>query len=153
MNFSEDIIQLLKDKFNKTPEDLSRMSLEELKAFRIEAEDLRHEYSLLELSQKLLGNGLYGCCANQYFYFFNAALAGDITGECRHLTKTMWHNLEEFFHETIWTRKDLWEKFEFALDENMHDWMREQPISVYSDTDSIIGKSLLLIKILKIKLI
>ena len=129
MKFSEDIIQLLKDKFNKTPEDLPQMSLEELKAFRIEVEDLRHEYSLLELSQKLLGNGLYGCCANRFFYFYNMALAGDITGECRNLTKTMWHNLEVFFHETLWERKDLWQRFNFELDELKHEWYKTTPIT------------------------
>ena len=58
----------------------------------------------------------------------------------------MWHNLEEFFHETIWERKDLWEQFDFELDESKHDWYRTQPISVYSDTDSIEGNSLLLTK-------
>ena len=73
--------------------------------------------------------------------FFNVNLAGDITGECRHLTKTMWNNMEEFFHETIWNRKDLWERFDFALDESKHDWCREQTISCYSDTDSLASNS------------
>ena len=136
MQFDEDIIQLLKYKFNKTPEDLPQMSLEELKAFRTEVEDLRHEYSLLELSQKLLGNGLYGCCANRFFYFYNMNLAGDITGECRVLTKTMNEKLIHWFHEDIWERKDLWEKFDFELDESKHDWYRKQDVWIYSDTDS-----------------
>ena len=48
----------------------------------------------------------------------------------------MWHNLETFFHETLWERKDIQEQFGFELDETKHDWYREQPISVYSDTDS-----------------
>jgi len=137
MEFSEDIIQLLKEKFNKTKEDIQQMSIDELKNFRVEVEDLRHEYSLLELAHKVLMNGLYGACANQFFYFFNASLAADITGECRNLTKTMWHNLEEWLHEGIWTRKDLWKEFEFELDESKHDWYRKTPVSVYSDTDSV----------------
>ena len=137
MTFHKDIEELLLTKYNKTHEDLKNMSLEELKAFRTEIEDLKHEYSLLELAHKVLGNGLYGASASPYFYFFNTNLAADITGECRELTKTMWHKLEEFFHETLWERKDLWEKFDFELDENMHDWYREQPISIYSDTDSV----------------
>lgn len=145
-SLSQDIVDLLKEKFNKTYDDLVVMSIEELKAFRVEVEDLRHEFTLLELGMKLLGNGLYGCCANRFFYFYNMALAGDITGECRNLTKTMWHNLEHFFHETLWERKDLWEKFNFKLDESKHDWYRTQPTSVYSDTDSIFSKGLLLIK-------
>lgn len=137
MKFSEDIVQLLKDKFNKIPEELSNMTLEELKAFRTEVEDLRHEYSLLELAMKTLGNAAYGASANRFFYFYNINLAADITGECRNLTKTMWNNLENFFHETLWERKDLWEKFNFELDESKHDWYRTQPVSVYSDTDSV----------------
>jgi len=136
-SLSQDIVDLLKEKFNKTYDDLVAMSDEDLKAFRVEVEDLRHEFTLLELGMKLLGNGLYGCCANRFFYFYNMALAGDITGECRNLTKTMWHNLEYFFHETLWQRKDLWQKFNFELDESKHDWYRTQPTSVYSDTDSV----------------
>ena len=146
MTFHKDIEELLLTKYNKTHEDLKNMSLEELKAFRTEIEDLKHEYSLLELAHKVLGNGLYGASASPYFYFFNTNLAADITGECRELTKTMWHKLEEFFHETLWERKDLWKKFDFELDENMHDWYREQPISIYSDTDSIAENSLIIVK-------
>jgi DNA polymerase elongation subunit (family B) len=137
IEFHQDIVDLMKEKFNKTHDDLYAMENEELKKFRVEVEDLRHEYSLLELAHKVLMNGLYGACANQYFFFFNASLAADITGECRHLTKTMWHNLEEWFHEGIWTRKDLWQEFGFELDESKHDWYRKTPVSVYSDTDSV----------------
>ena len=146
MKLSEDIIQLLQDKFNKKPEDLQNMSKKELELLKSEVEDLRHEYSLLELAHKVLMNGLYGACANNFFYFFNTNLAADITGECRELTKTMWKDLENFFHETIWERKDLWKEFDFELDESMHDWYRTTPVSVYSDTDSIKENSFLLIK-------
>ena len=71
MKLSEDIIQLLQDKFNKKPEDLQNMSKKELELLKSEVEDLRHEYSLLELAHKVLMNGLYGACANNFFYFFN----------------------------------------------------------------------------------
>ena len=137
IDFHQDIVDLIKEKFNKVQNDLYNMTEEELKKFKVECEDLRHEYSLLELAHKVLMNGLYGACANQYFYFFNAALAADITGECRQLTKNMWHNLEEWFHEGIWERKDLWEKFDFKLDESKHDWFRTKTVSCYSDTDSV----------------
>lgn len=143
MQFSEDIIKLMQEHF--PDKDIYKMSLEELKAFKEEVTMLRQEYSLLELGTKTLANAAYGASANAYFYFFNVSLAADITGECRNLTKTMWHNLEEFFHETLWERKDLWEQFDFELDESKHDWYRQQTISIYSDTDSIDGKSLLLL--------
>ena len=138
--FSQDIIDLLQEKFVylKNPmEDIAKMSEQELIPFRTEIDDLRHEYSLLELGCKVLMNGLYGACANQWFPFFNPNLAADITGECRNLTKTMWHNLEEFFHNTIWERKDLWKQFDFELDESKHKWLISKPISIYSDTDSV----------------
>lgn len=141
MKYSQDIIDLLKEKFSFLGDDpqeyIRNMSLQELELFRTEVEDLRHEYALLEVGHKVLMNGLYGACANAFFYFFNPNLAADITGECRELTKTMWKDLEHFFHEIIWERKDLWKEFDFELDESKHDWYRTTPVSVYSDTDSV----------------
>ena len=144
MTFSPDIVELLEHHFENG--DIYNMSIQELKAMQTEATELRQEYSLLELACKTLGNAAYGASASPFFYFFNASLAADITGECRNLTKTMWGKLEEFFHETIWERKDLWEKFNFALEESKHDWYRKQPVSIYSDTDSIAENSVLLIR-------
>ena len=135
MEFSEDIKNLLAERF--PGKDIYSMSKEELMKFREDVEDLRHEYSLLELGNKTLGNAAYGSCGNEHFYFYRPTLAADITGECRNLTKTMWNDLEHFFHETLWERKDIQEKFGFELNENMHDWYRSQPISIYSDTDSV----------------
>ena len=144
MQFSKDIQEILKTKFNNI--DIYSLSKQELELLKTQVEDLRHEYSLLELAQKTLGNAAYGACASPACYFFNVHLAEDITGECRNLTKTMWKNLEEWFHEGIWNRKDLWEQFDFELNESKHDWYRDQHVSIYSDTDSIKENSLLLIK-------
>ena len=135
IEFSQDIKDIVKNNFNDV--DLYSLNKEQLEKMKEEVEELREEYFLLEMGCKTLGNAAYGASANQFFYFFNVDLAGDITGECRNLTKTMWHNLEEWFHEGIWQRKDLWQKFDFALDESKHDWYRKQAISIYSDTDSV----------------
>jgi len=81
MEFSEDIKKILEERF--PGRNIYQMSLEELKKFKEEVTDLRHEYSLLELGFKTLGNAAYGASANQYFYFYNVSLAGGITGECR----------------------------------------------------------------------
>lgn len=132
--FSEDIKNLLAERF--PGRNIYEMDLNELKEFKEEVVDLRHEYALLENAYKVCANAGYGSSANEHFYFFLPKLASDITGECRNLTQTMWHNLEEFFHETLWKRKDIQEQFGFELDETKHDWYREQHISVYSDTDS-----------------
>lgn len=135
MKFSEDILEIIEHDFNGV--DIYSLSLEELEKLKTSVIELRNEYTLLEMGAKTLMNAAYGASASQFFYFFNPSLAADITGECRNLTKTMWNNMEYFFHETIWNRKDLWERFNFELDESKHDWYREQTISEYSDTDSV----------------
>lgn len=135
LDFSEDIRKFLNEEYPAV--DIENMSVEELKQFREQVKNKRSEYLLLEMAQKTLGNAAYGAAASPFFYFFNVNLAADITGECRNLTKTMWANMEHWFHEEIWNRKDLWEKFDFALDESKHDWYRKQPVSIYSDTDSV----------------
>ena len=139
MEFSKEIKELLEEHF--PGKNIYEMTLEELKSFKEKVQELRQEYSLLELAFKTLGNAAYGSAANNFFYFYNVNLAGDITGECRELTKFMWDRLELFFHEDIWQRKDLWKQFDFELDESKHDWYRTQPTSVYSDTDSLEGNS------------
>ena len=135
IKFSPDIIKVLEEDF--TGMDMYNMSIEELEKFKEHVIELREEYWLLEMAMKALGNAAYGAAANRFFYFYNINLAGDITGECRNLTKTMWKNLEDWFHEGIWERKDLWKEFNFELDESKHNWYRTQPVSIYSDTDSV----------------
>lgn len=135
MEFSDDIKKLIKDELGD--KDIYSMSLEELKMFRREVEDKRHEYSLLEYAYKTLGNAGYGSCANVWFYFYLTALAADITAECRQLTQRFWNGWPVYFHETIWNDKELQRKFDFELDESKHDWYRKQQICPYSDTDSV----------------
>lgn len=135
-NWDDDVKQLFIEQYPNV--DIINLSLDELKNLRDSVEALREEYTLIEVSgYKVLSNAAYGASGNPNFYFFNANVAGDITGECRELTKYFWKNLEIFFHETIWKRKDLWEKFDFELDESKHNKCRDSHISVYSDTDSV----------------
>lgn len=143
MEFTQEVQDFLNENYPGV--DIDNMSLEDLKNFREQVEEKREEFFGLEIAMKQLGNAAYGACANQWFYFYDTRLAADITGECRHLTKTMINNLENFFHEEIWKRKDLQEKFGFELDENKHDWYRGRHVWIYSDTDSNSRKSLLLI--------
>lgn len=145
ISWDDDVIALFNEKFPGT--DIYSMSLEELKHLRDDVEALREEYSLIELAYKVLSNGAYGASANaKGFYFYNLAVAGDITGECRALTKYFWTHLEEFFHKTIWERKDLWEKFGFELDESKKALCESLPVSCYSDTDSVTEDSVIYIK-------
>lgn len=116
--------------------DIDKMSLEELKDFREYVIQQKEAHSLLDLSYKTCANAGYGSSANEHFYFYDVAVAADITGECRALTKYMWEVIPKFLKEDIWERKDIWELCDFALDESKHDWLRQQIISHQSDTDS-----------------
>lgn len=139
IKWDPEVVELFKEKFPGV--DIYSLSLEELKQLYDDVEALREEFSLIELAYKLLSNGAYGASSSPNFYFYNLELAKDITGECRNLTKYFWKNLEEFFHETIWERKDLWSKFGFELDESKHDLCRQMTVSCYSDTDSVVGET------------
>ena len=145
IKLDQDVIDLFNEKFPGI--DIYNMSLEDLKHLRDDVEALREEFSLIELAYKVLSNGAYGASANaKGFYFYNLSVAGDITGECRALTQYFWKHLEEFFHETIWKRKDLWKQFGFELDESKHDLCRSLPVSCYSDTDSVTEDSWIYIR-------
>lgn len=145
IKWDPDVVKLFNEKFPGV--DIYNLSLDELKQLYDDVEALREEFSLIELAYKVLSNGAYGASSSPNFYFYNLELAKDITGECRNLTKYFWKNLEEFFHEAIWERKDLWEKFGFELDESKHDSCREMTVSCYSDTDSVVGSTEIHLKI------
>jgi hypothetical protein len=144
IEFSDKIQTFLKNHFPDI--DLENMSVDELEDLKKQVIQKRQEYSLLELAMKTSGNAAYGACASPYFFFFNPSLAGDITGECRELTQTMWRNLNDFFRNKIWERKDLWEKFNFELDESKREFAQNCDWSIYSDTDSCSSDSKIFIK-------
>lgn len=146
LEFSKSIQEFLDKEFPNA--DIDNMSSEELRNFIEFVTYKRQEYKCLEDGNKQLGNSAYGACANPSFYFYNVSLAADITGECRFLTKFMWDRGEKFFHEDIWTDeyKEIREKFDIDLDFSKQEWAKTRPISIYSDTDSVRGKSLLFTK-------
>lgn len=137
IEFSDDIKKFLAD--NYPGRDIYSMSKEELIEFREEITENRQNYFLIEMADKRLGNAAYGASANHTFYFYDMHVASDITAECRALTRFMWDRLEKFMREDIWERKDLWEMFDFELDNTPANraYMNSHPISVYSDTDSV----------------
>lgn len=135
--FSENVDKWFNDNWPEIGIDnIDNLPLDKLKVLKDEVVAARQQLKCTEDSVKQLGNSAYGACANPGFYFFNQALAGDITGECRVLTKFMVDKGNEFFHEEIWQRKDLWEKYDIDLDESKHNWLKDKPIWIYSDTDS-----------------
>lgn len=78
--------------------ELARFSREELETFRtLLMEDITF-YTSNEQAIKLLMNSMYGGCSHISFYWYNMALANDITGEARNLTLLMEAHLSN-----LWT--------------------------------------------------
>ena len=61
----------------------------------------------LEQAIKLMMNSMYGGTSHQAFYWFNIALANDITGEGRNLTHHMERHLNEFWRNAWQTHPAL----------------------------------------------
>lgn len=137
MEFSENIYKFMNKEFPDVKiEDIQNMNLDELKQFREKVLEKRQEYSLIELAYKTCANAAYGSSGNEHFYWYRPELASAVTGEARLMTFLQWRNFPKFMKEDIWNRKDLWEKFDFALDENKRHIMENNPINAQSDTDS-----------------
>lgn len=137
MEFSENIYKFMNKEFPDVKiEDIQNMNLDELKQFREKVLEKRQEYSLIELAYKTCANAAYGSSGNEHFYWYRPELASAVTGEARLMTFLQWRNFPKFMKEDVWNRKDLWEKFDFALDENKRHIMENNPINAQSDTDS-----------------
>ena len=81
-------------------------------------EDLRKEIEYntsFEQAMKLLGNSMYGGSSHVTFFWFNMALANDITGEARNIIHLMESHIPKLF-ENEWVKmKDLHKKLGIIL--------------------------------------
>lgn len=137
MEFSENIYKFMNKEFpNVKIDDIQNMNLDELKQLREKVLEKRQEYSLIELAYKTCANAAYGSSGNEHFYWYRPELASAVTGEARLMTFLQWRNFPKFMKEDIWNRKDLWKKFDFALDESRRSIIENHPINAQSDTDS-----------------
>lgn len=135
--FSDNITAFLQKEFpGVDAASIGGMSLEELTQLRQKIVEKRQEYALIELAYKTCANAAYGSCGNKHFYWYRPELASAITGEARLMTMIQWRNLPKFMRETVWERKDLWERFGFELDPAKRHIMYESSINAQSDTDS-----------------
>ena len=88
-------------------EDLVKMSEKDLKELKRKVKTEITYHSNLEQAIKLMMNSIYGGTSHQAFYWFNIALANDITGEGRNLTHHMERHLNEFWRDAWQTNPDL----------------------------------------------
>lgn len=147
--YTDDEITKLKEMgYNFTcGEDLVGLSEADLKELsRIIKEEITY-LSNLEQAIKLMMNSIYGGTSHQAFYWFNIALANDVTGEGRNLTHHMERHLNEFWRDAWQTNPELKKiqdelgiklKPKEVIDQilaNSHD--NSLVTCVYGDTDSL----------------
>ena len=68
-----------------------------------------------QLAMKLIGNSMYGGSSHISFYWYNMALANDITGESRNLINKMERHIPEFIKENWEKLTDLHEELGIKL--------------------------------------
>lgn len=104
----EEIDKLKEMGYNFTcGEDLISVPEDELKELARIIKDEIIYLSNLEQAIKLMMNSIYGGTSHQAFYWFNIALANDITGEGRNLTHHMERHLNEFWRDSWQTNPEL----------------------------------------------
>ena len=127
--------------------DLLKYTEAELKVIKriIKTEITYH--SNLEQAIKLMMNSIYGGTSHQAFYWFNIALANDITGEGRNLTHHMERYLNKFWHDAWQTNPEL-KRIQQELDIKLkpeaeinqilaNSYDNSLVTCVYGDTDSL----------------
>jgi len=108
-----------------------------LRELKLEAAKVKQEidyYNALQLALKLVLNGSYGAFAASYFILFNNNVAGTITAQGRDLTKTMHKVNEDYWYNQWHLDTDLHQRMNLK---NVTPISRNEPVSIYADTDSL----------------
>ncbi len=91
-------------------------------------------YNALQLALKLVLNGSYGAFATSYFILYNNHVAGTITAQGRDLTKTMDKVNEDYWYNQWHNDHELHYKLGIK---NVTPILKQEPVSIYADTDSL----------------
>jgi DNA polymerase elongation subunit (family B) len=120
------------------PADLQKHNLTELR----EIIKKEIEYcSSFEQAMKLLGNSMYGGSSHIAFYWFNMALANDITGEARNIIHKMEDHIPTYMRDNWLKLSELHEKLGVEVDQKKTKEIIKKEGEllklVYGDTDSL----------------
>ena len=111
--------------------------LKKIEQLKKQASDIKKEvdyYNALQLALKLVLNGSYGAFATSYFILYNNHVAGTITAQGRDLTKTMDKVNEDYWYNQWHNDHELHYKLGIK---NVTQISKEEPVSIYADTDSL----------------
>ena len=111
--------------------------VKKIESLKIKATQLKKDvdyYNALQLALKLVLNGSYGAFATSYFILYNNHVAGTITAQGRDLTRTMDKVNEDYWYNQ-W--QDDHELHYILGIKNVSPISRDEPVSIYADTDSL----------------
>jgi DNA polymerase elongation subunit (family B) len=111
--------------------------IKKIELLKKKASDLKKEvdyYNALQLALKLVLNGSYGAFATSYFILYNNHVAGTITAQGRDLTRTMDKVNEDYWYNQWQNDHELHYKLGIK---NITPLSKDEPVSIYADTDSL----------------
>jgi DNA polymerase elongation subunit (family B) len=117
--------------------------IKKIEELREKASQLKRDvdyYNALQLALKLVLNGSYGAFAANYFVLFNNYVAGTITAQGRDLTQTMDRVNQSYWYDIWHLDTETHEKMGIT---NVRKIQQTEPVSIYADTDSVDGKTLI----------
>ena len=91
-------------------------------------------YNSLQTALKLILNGSYGAFATPYFILFNNWVASSITAQGRDLTKTMDRVNQDYWYSQWHLDEELHKNLSIR---NVTQINKDEPVSIYADTDSL----------------
>lgn len=135
----------LQDLYSRTtPEELSKLSDEDLMFIKDEAQIMYNFFNNMQLATKLLCNAIYGGLGTPKLRYYNFEVANDITAEGREVCKLM-DNTANLYFKKLWStdyelHKKLAEKFptffeNITIGEPL-DVGQHLDFVIYADTDS-----------------
>lgn len=111
--------------------------IKKVEILKKKASDLKKEvdyYNALQLALKLVLNGSYGAFATSYFILYNNHVAGTITAQGRDLTRTMDRVNEDYWYNQWHLDHEL--HFKLGI-KDVTKIEKDEPVSIYADTDSL----------------
>ncbi len=126
-------------KFELTTIDPHTCSIEELEREITRLKDLSNEYDGLQGSIKVFLNSIYGACASPYFVGYNTNIAEAVTLQGQDLIKYANKVLDDYFLNKWHIDTELHKKLGLTYVNKI----KELSISIYNDTDSLIGSSVI----------
>ena len=117
----------------KGTQDLTMMDERMLKEFRTKVKKEIEYNTSFEQAMKLLGNSMYGGSSHVAFFWFNMALANDITGEARNIIHKMESHIPKYMDETWKNMVDFHKKHEISI----KPYTNRLLDICYGDTDSL----------------